>query len=95
MVVIAQYRGALVWRRDRPDQPIRLASQNDARYVSVSPDGRWVATGSHGRGGAKVWDAATGRFVTDLIPTQSFVTVGFSPDGKWLATEWHGHSCRL
>jgi serine/threonine protein kinase/WD40 repeat protein len=94
VVASAQFWGALVWRRDRPGQPIRLAPHEDARYVSVSPDGRWVATGSHGHGGVKVWDAATGRRVVDLIPpTPLRVQVGFSPDGKWLAT--HGNVCRL
>jgi tetratricopeptide (TPR) repeat protein len=63
------------------------------RSASVSPDGRLVATGSHWGTGAKVWDAATGRLVADLVPTQSPVAVLFSPDGKWLAT-WFG-VCRL
>jgi serine/threonine protein kinase/WD40 repeat protein len=89
----AQYWGALVWHRDRPGELIRLTPHDEARHVSVSPDGRWVATGSQGRGGAKVWDAATGRLVKHLVPSQPFVRVGFSPDGKWLATS--GGVCRL
>jgi WD40 repeat protein len=62
--------------------------------VSVSHDGRWVATGSWWGTGAKVWDAATGRLIKDLVPTQSMVGVRFSPDGKWLATT-AGGVCRL
>jgi WD40 repeat protein/serine/threonine protein kinase/Flp pilus assembly protein TadD len=93
VVASAQFWGALVWHRDRPEERIRLTPHDEARSVSVSPDGRWVATGSHGQGGAKVWDAATGRFVKDLMPTQPFVNVRFSPDGKWLATA--GGVCRL
>ena len=94
VVANAQFWGALVWRRDRPDQLIRLTPHHDARYVSVSPDGRWVATGSHENGGAKLWDAATGRLVMDLMPPTPFaVRVGFSPDGKWLAIR--GEVCRL
>src|SRR5262249_55449499 len=85
--------GALVWRRDCPGKLVRLPHY-DVRSVSVSPDGRWVATGSHGDTGAKVWDAATGRLVADLVPTQSRVLVCFSPDGKWLATSSLG-GCRL
>jgi serine/threonine protein kinase/WD40 repeat protein len=78
--------GALVWRRDRPAGLVRLPGHHDVRSVSVSPDGRWVATGSWGGTGAKVWDAATGRLVANLVPTHAQVRVAFSPDGKWLAT---------
>jgi WD40 repeat protein len=87
--------GALVWYRDRPGEPIPLKDHYDVRSISISPDGRWVATGSWWGTGAKVWYAATGRPVkTDLVPTQTQVTVRFSPDGKWLATAGVG-GCRL
>jgi serine/threonine protein kinase/WD40 repeat protein len=83
-----------VWRRDRPEELVGL-THHDARHVSVSPDGRWVATGSWSGNGAKVWDAATGRLVADLLPNQGMVVVLFSPDGKWLATTSNRGVCRL
>jgi serine/threonine protein kinase/WD40 repeat protein/tetratricopeptide (TPR) repeat protein len=86
VIASAQARGALVWHRDRPGDLVRLTEHEDARRVSVSPDGHWVATGSHWYTGAKVWDAATGRLEADLVPTKSQVGVFFSPDNKWLAT---------
>src|SRR5262249_11973706 len=86
VVACCQPGGALVWHRDRPGGLVRLTLHYDVRSVSVSPDGRWVATGSHWGTGAKVWDAATGRLVADLVPGQVGVSVAFSPDGKWLAT---------
>jgi tetratricopeptide (TPR) repeat protein len=87
--------GALVWHRDRPRELVRLQGHYDVRSVSVSPDGRWVATGSFFGTGAKVWDAATGALAADLVPTQSAVFVRFSPDGKWLATSSLSGVCRL
>src|SRR5262249_62298734 len=67
----------------------------DVRCCAVSPDGRWVATGSHGNTegvAAKVWEAATGRLVKELaVPRHCAVT--FSPDGRWLLTT--GSGCRL
>jgi WD40 repeat protein len=87
--------GVVVWHPDHPGELVRLTGHYDVRKVSVSPDGRWVATGSWWGTGAKVWDAATGRFVKELVPSQSKVLVCFSPDGKWLATTGWGGVCRL
>jgi tetratricopeptide (TPR) repeat protein len=84
-----------VWHRDRPGKLIRLTPHDDVRSVSVSPDGRWVATGSWWGTGAKVWDAATGRLVKDLLPAQGYVAVAFSPDGKWLTTAPTSGVCRV
>jgi WD40 repeat protein len=66
----------------------QLTPQEDVRHCAVSPDGHWVATGSHGalKGpGAKIWDARTGKHVCDL-PVTEYCCVSFSPDGKWLLT---------
>jgi WD40 repeat protein len=85
--------GALVWHRDRPGRPIRLGPHEDARNVAISPDGRWVATGSHNGVAVKVWEAETGKLIRTLLPDKSMCGVCFSPDGKWLAT--YGGDFRL
>jgi serine/threonine protein kinase/WD40 repeat protein len=96
LAIPALNRGALLLRRDRPGPPAALGPHDGVRYCAVSPDGRWVATGSHGdflQGiGAKVWEADSGFLVKDLrVP--AMCGVGFSPDGKWHVTT--GGSCRL
>jgi WD40 repeat protein len=53
--------------------------------VAVSPDGRWVATGSGADRRAKVWDARDGAHVLDTS-AGSAPRAAFSADGKWLAT---------
>ena len=84
--------GALLWKRDL-DRISNLEPQHDVRSCAVSPDGRWVATGSHGNLGdgarAKVWDAHTEKHVADLS-VGHYCAVGFSPDGKWLMTTGGG-----
>src|SRR5262249_50579740 len=84
-------RGALLWQR-AANRTLPLGPQNDVRTCAVSPDGRWVATGTHGHregSGAKVWDAQSGQHVRDL-PIAGGSAVGFSPDSKWLLTSGGG-----
>lgn len=51
-------------------------------YVDISPDGRYIATGTqHGRD-VKIWNVTTGN-VEKTIPCGS-ANVAFSPDGKTL-----------
>jgi serine/threonine protein kinase/WD40 repeat protein len=87
--------GAVVLRCSQPTRRMFLRPQQDVRHCAVSPDGRWVATGSHGNTdgfGAKVWEAATGR-LAKALPVLGFCGVAFSPDGRWLLTT--GGGCRL
>jgi WD40 repeat protein/tetratricopeptide (TPR) repeat protein len=81
-------RGALVSDRDRPGRRVMLGPQYDVRHCAVSPDGRWVFTGSHTADGhsspAHVWEAATGRHV-HAPPLEGCSRAVFSSDGRWLA----------
>jgi WD40 repeat protein len=96
IIAIPNYgSGAVVVHRGLPAHTVRLQPQQDVRSCAVSPDGHWVATGSHGNTdglGAKVWDAATGELAKEFrVPALCRVT--FSPDGRWLLTT--GGGCRL
>jgi WD40 repeat protein len=83
--------GARILRRteDGRIQSANVGPQHDVRASAVSPDGRWVATGSHSLtegAGAKVWDARTGKHVADL-PVGGVCSPWFSPDARWLVTD--------
>jgi eukaryotic-like serine/threonine-protein kinase len=79
----AQGWGALVVHRDRPERPVKLTPHQSAIRVSVSPDGRRVATGSFSGPKVKIWDAITGKMEVAL-PIDTGSMVQFSPNGKWL-----------
>jgi WD40 repeat protein len=91
-------RGAVRWSPDQPERFVALQPQQDVRTCAVSPDGRWIATGSHGYVsddgcGVKVWNGETGMLVKEFhVPG---ARVLFSPDGRWLYTNsiggklWH------
>jgi WD40 repeat protein len=92
VAVPALDNGTLLIHRGRNPGSLDLRPQQDVRSASVSPDGRWVATGSHSglsSCGAKVWDSGTGRLVKEL-PAGSLCAVRFSPDGKRLITTGSG-----
>ncbi len=70
-----------------PLRTLTLGPQSDVRHVSVSPDGRWVVTGTcwHDPNGenAKVWEASTGKLIT-VLPIGADLKPLFSADGIWL-----------
>jgi hypothetical protein len=76
-----------------PERTIPVGPLDDCRYVAVSPDGQWLATGTHvASHGAQVWRIRDAAKVVEL-PIDSGTMVRFSPDGKWLMTA--NPTCRL
>jgi serine/threonine protein kinase/WD40 repeat protein/Flp pilus assembly protein TadD len=75
-----------------PDRSFQVGPLDDCRAVAVSPDGQWLATGNHGRGGARIWQMRDATPVAHL-EVEGLVGVLFSPDGKWLMTA--SPPCRL
>jgi WD40 repeat protein len=75
-----------VWDVD-PDATLPvLRGHTRAIYpVAVSPDGRWIASGSWD-GTVRLWDAATGEPAAHPLPNAGTVwSLAYGPDGSWLA----------
>jgi WD40 repeat protein/tRNA A-37 threonylcarbamoyl transferase component Bud32 len=70
---------------DSPEQSATIDPDfPGARFVTGSPDGRWVAAGVvEGTGGLRVYDARSHRIVNEW--RAGIVNPLFSPDGRWLA----------
>ncbi len=75
-----------------PERDSRVRPLDDVRSVAVSPDGQYLATGSHGKTGAQVWRTRDGVGVAHL-KIDGLVQVAFSADGRWLMTR--NPPCRL
>jgi WD40 repeat protein/Tfp pilus assembly protein PilF len=69
-------------------QPRRVEGRTNMNWLSVSPDGHWVAFG-HFSFRVNVYEAATGRRVWQS-PVDRHDYCRFSPDGRWLVTENDG-----
>jgi WD40 repeat protein len=63
-----------------------FASPRPAIAVALSPNGRWLATGTWGAGSSvRVWDTTTQHLVHEL-PMPNSANVFFSPDNRHLLT---------
>jgi serine/threonine protein kinase/WD40 repeat protein len=81
VIAVAQDRG-LLFDREKPFSTTHLEAHEGARFVATSPDGRWVATGSHNGRQVKICNGRTGRLEHEI--SAATCRVGFSPDGHWL-----------
>jgi WD40 repeat protein len=79
-----------------PERTFQVGPLHDCRYVAVSSDGQWVATGNHAGTGVEsefqVWRVRDQARIANL-PLTGGGPVYFSPDGKWLMTA--NPPCRL
>jgi WD40 repeat protein len=75
-----------------PERAFHVGQLDDCRFVTVSPDGEWLATGSHFKNGAQIWRLRDAMQVAHLAIDGS-VGVAFSPDVRWLMTKCP--PCRL
>jgi WD40 repeat protein/Flp pilus assembly protein TadD len=75
-----------------PSRAFLVGPHDDCRSVTISPDGQWLATGSHSSHGAQVWSMRDASSVAHLT-VEGMCRVLFSPDGKRLMTM--NPPCRL
>ena len=92
--VAAAERGTAGASIFHPGPPARLrvvGPQYDVRHVTLSADGRLLATRSYfddtARTRFKVWDTTTGRLIAILPRPDAEGMQGFSVDGRWVYTE--------
>jgi tetratricopeptide (TPR) repeat protein len=71
---------------------LQVGPLENGHYVAISPDGRWLATGSHGSNGFQVWRLPDATLVA-RPQTSYYGRVRFSPDGNWLMNQVE--PCRL
>ena len=88
-VAVAAHQEAQVLLGNRT---IKIGPLDDCRGLSLSPDGKWLATINHVTYGLMLWSLPDGARVPDLPFDRG--DARFSPDGKWLVTSVPG-TCRV
>ncbi len=75
-----------IWNVAAGTEVLEIEATGSMAVLDVSPDGRWIATGSVGND-AMVWDTQTGKRLAVLQGHESVVTaICFAPSGQLLAT---------
>jgi serine/threonine protein kinase/WD40 repeat protein len=68
------------------ERTIAVGPLHDCRGVSISPDGQWLATGSHSSTDVIIWKLPEASPVKTL-QTEVHTAAYFSQNGRWLVTE--------
>jgi eukaryotic-like serine/threonine-protein kinase len=94
VAVATKVQGAVVLDRERPTIRNTLLAHEAAAFLSVSSDGKLIATGTQGGRNVRIWDAITNRLIRELEINAGSVAA-FSPDGRWLATDQSGSGVQI
>lgn len=71
---------AVLYRLDNLDHSVVFSNGDIPKNPCISPDGKWVVTGTFHGAGSTVWDGGSGKKLRDLDTGNSNPV--FSPDGK-------------
>lgn len=79
----------------RPEMVLQVGHNQSIFTVAISPNGKWIATGSEDYT-IKLWDIASATLLRTFTGhRQSVSAVVFSPDGRTLASSSDDHTVRL
>ena len=84
MVAMARYDGVLLWSLKEAQTVQSTSTHGDVRRVSMSNDGKRVATGGWNGGNVCIWDTETGQ-LQHTIHEATYCAIQYSPDGQQLA----------
>jgi WD40 repeat protein len=76
-----------IWDAVTGEELLRLEGhETQVRWVTFSPDGRWLASSGHYDGKVRLWDSETGQALRAFdTGTGGAGVLAFSPDGRALA----------
>lgn len=86
LVAVVDQMSWRIFELDELPMSLRQGSQPSLCYPAISPDGRWLATGTfYDPPSCRVWDLSKPQ-----VPSREILaapaSVAFSPDGNWLVT---------
>jgi eukaryotic-like serine/threonine-protein kinase len=95
-IIASADRDVRVWNADRPTVVLTMIGHEDnVTALAVSPDGRWIASGSNDHT-VRLWSATTGELAGTLTGYGTSVdAVAFSPDSTRVVSAGGDHTLWL
>lgn len=86
LLASSAYREVKIWRRPRIERIAELGQESAIQLMSVSSNGKWLATGDDS-GGLRFFDLSTRQLLSSWVGHTSAVTaMAFSGDGQTLCS---------
>ncbi|HEY4490691.1 MAG TPA: WD40 repeat domain-containing protein, partial [Acidobacteriota bacterium] len=80
---------------DRPELVLQTGHAGPIRAVAISPDSRWLASGSQDST-IKIWDLANGNLLRTLYGHNDKInSLAISPDGHWIVSAAEDNTARI
>jgi len=103
-LVTSGRRKTQIWDTTTGQQRLSVKHKSSRDHaLALTPDGRWLATGSPGNA-VRIWDTADGHELMKISHPQQMNSfnvpygvdgLAFSPDGRWLATASTDKTARI
>ncbi|HLJ93232.1 MAG TPA: tetratricopeptide repeat protein [Gemmataceae bacterium] len=96
LAVVDIWQQVVVLDLRRPSQQIFLRGHANVGHLAMSPDGRWLTTGTFKGKDIKIWDLASSnpQQAVWTLSTADDASALFSPDGEWLVVN-QSDACRF
>ena len=84
VAAIIDHQQVRVWHAAQPNAAVIIDCGVPVSFISVSPNGRWLATSLFHGAGIRLWDAFTGQLIRDVWPEANSAQTAFAPDNETL-----------
>jgi serine/threonine protein kinase/WD40 repeat protein len=84
LAVVARGNSAILLPLDGSSSPAKIGEVRELDRLALSPDGKWLFTGTWAQTGIGIFDIPRRKFIKTLARNSGHANLAVSPDGKYL-----------